>query len=668
VTVKDNNGRHIKDLTPGNFKLWEDGVEQKILAVDKVDFMKKEKGSTMSAETAGMPPSTAVRDTTQKRYFTLLIGNLPELKVEREKSRSAIINFINNDIQPTDYLSLYVLSPTSLEIVVPYDINPLQSKLSILKYLKTENFGGRGFKSTRRGRLNWSDEDRHIKNMEFLQIAKLLDNLCKSLQYISGKKDVIVFSEGFFFDPDFAKDMVVQADSDSVKDFVKFALKKLSPSTASLGRSLIDLRKIFIKYDISLEVIDLGKSSNLMTAINEETKDHIKNPTEMDTPASFERSRIDALQTISNSSGGKYYPYSDTQDRIVKNLEAVDYDTSFYYVISYSSSEENDPDTYLPIKVEVSRDDVTLGYKKGIVVRENFENLNEKEQNAQLSYIAQSSILYNMISICSNVVVLPAENNNSNLVFGSQMPLEEIMTTDKKGNKVDLDIFITVFNKKNEAISSFNRQAQLDIKKEDRKGKKKELGLYCSMPMDAGEYRVKFFIRNRNNMLISSEEFKVNVPDFTGSELILSSPLIYKDIPDIVTVNLNDEGNEKKNTELKSVFTYLPGIYAISNEVKNNKKLKIGVAIKGLTKNEILTRGNGFIEWQAVKPIPAGFAEEPPVDLLYKVDDIIEKNNGIFLTLFELDISDLPKGDFETIIRTAKDGLTASSSIKLHII
>jgi VWFA-related protein len=665
VTVKDKDGRHIKDLKPSEFKLWEDGIEQKIVAVDKVDLKETKKTNT------GIEEKKTI-ETKPMRYFALVIGNVPDLDVQKEKSKEAIKNFINNNIGPSDNISLYVMNQSSLELIVPFNLIPKDSKSAALKYLEGENFGGKGFTSTRRGSLYRSmtldDEnydDRYIRNMEFMNTAKFLESLCRGMQYINGKKDIILFSEGFFFDPDFSRDLMQKPDSERAEDMSRFAQAKMGPSSATLIARLMDLKKAFVQYDLALQVIDLGTSTNSLVDVSEK---HIAAAAAQNSPTDYERKRTQMLQTISDSSGGSYYAYSNTTNKLNRDLENVDYSTSFYYVVSYSSSEQNDPDDYLPIKIDVSRDNAVLEYKKGIVVPENFENLNENEQNAQLNFISQSSMLYNMISICSNVVVLPAENNNSNLVFGAQMPLDEITKSDKNGNKVDLDIFIAIFNLNNDVVFNLQRQIKMDIKKEAPKEKKKSLGLYCSASIAAGDYRVRFFIRNRNNMLISSEEYKITVPDFRNSSLIIGSPLLYKNIQDVLTVNLDKAGVDDKNSERKTVLSSLPGVYSISNEVKNNRKIKICVEIKGLTVEEIMAHRDGLISWQAVKPIPAGFAEEPPVDLQYKVDDIIEINNGIFLTLFELDISDVPKGDFLAVIRTAKDGLTASSSIKLHVI
>jgi len=681
VTVKDENGKHVKDLKPEEFKLWEDGVEQKILAADKVDFKKTELESAKSVESSGTPVSTAVIDPAPKRYLTLLIGNLPELGVERDKSRSAILHFINNIIRPDDYLSLYVLNPSSLDLIVPFNINPQQSKAAVLKYLENEDFGGRGFKSTQRGALESANlvseymkiDDSQIKNMEFLGVAKLLDSLCKGLQYIDGKKDVIIFSEGLFFGPDLSKEM------QSIPGGLGSA--KLGPSSVLMYSTLLDLKKIFVKNDISLQVIDLGKPAYALPDItesafrraprppkrgggNQDEEDTVVSVTDENSPTGPELARTEALLTISASSGGKFYQYSNSMDKITRNLDSVDYDTSFYYILSYTSNADADPDDYLPIKVLVSRDDVKLRYKKGIVVHENFENLDENEQNFQLNFITQSSNLYNMISICSSIAILPAGGNKSFMVYGVQMPLEEITAE----GKVDMDIFINVFNKNNEAVENINRQLKFNLSKDALKGKPKELALYSTRLMAAGEYRVKYLIRNRNNMLISGEEFKVNVPDFSGRELILSSPLIYTGASDILKLDLDDEGKEKKSTEMKSVFSFLPGVYFISNEMKNVKKIKIGIMIKGLTASELSTKGNGLITWEAVKPTPEGFAKEPPVILEYKIEDVIEYSDKTLLTLFELDIRDLPKGECDLIIRATKNGLTTSSSIKINII
>lgn len=667
VIVKDKEGRHIKDLNPSEFKLWEDGIEQKIVAVDKVD-LKESKASG-----AGIEEKKTLQ-TKPIRYFTLVIGNVPERDIQKEKSKEAIRNFINNNIGPSDSISLYVMNQSSLELVVPFSIIAQESKAAALRYLEGENFGGNGYTPTRRGSLSRSlaldddrYDDRYLRNMEFLNTAKFLESLCNGMQYINGKKDIILFSEGFFFDPDFSKDMAVQPISASAKDFRKFAQSKLGPSASTLVARLTDLKKSFIKYDIALQVIDLGATTNALADVGERhyVDGVIAN---QDSPSDYEKKRTQALLTISESSGGNYYPYSDTSNKLNRDLQDVDYSTSFYYIVSYSPGEQNDPDDYLPIKVEVSRDNAVLDYKKAIVVPENFENLNENEQNTQLNFISQSSMLYNMISICSSVALLPTKDDNNNLVFSLQIPLNEITKSDKKSNTVDLDIFITAFDINSKIVFNLSRELKVDLKKQTGKSKKKTMGLYCSTPIDEGEYRVRFFIRNRNNMLISSEEYNVTVPNVKDSPLALSSPLIFIEDKDMITVNLDTLNKEDKSGEKITALSSLPGVFTVSNEVKNNGKIRIGVAIKGLSSQEIAGKDRNSITLQAVKPMPKGSAGEPPAEIPFKVDDIIEYNQGTYLTLFELDISDLRPGYYIVMIKTVKDGFTASSSISLNVI
>jgi VWFA-related protein len=693
VTVKDENGKHIKDLKPEEFMLWENGVEQKILAVDKVEFKTTETEASKNIEINETPNLNVRSNSKPKRYFTLLIGNMPDLEVEKNKSRDAIRNFINNNVGPDDYLSLYIINLSSLDLIVPFNIDPQQSKTDILKYLENGILGGKGFKSMKRGNIESNMlldygkiDDTQIKNMEFLSVAKLLKSFCKGLQYIRGKKDIIVFSEGFFFSPDLSKEMRSMPAGISSDTSVAASLK-VGPTSASMYSALLDLKKTFVESDISLQVIDLGKLSLLIPDIADNRSSRIRNeapgkggsqddedivlPTsnnsiDQNSPLGLEFARITALLTLSSSTGGRFYKYSNSKEKIIKDLDSVDYDTSFYYILSYTSSNTDTKlDEYLPIDVLVSRDDVKLRYKKGIIINKSIENLDEIEQNAQLNFIAQSSNLYNMISICASIAVIPAEANKSNIVCAFQVPLKEIMGEDKKGDKVDMDIFINIFNIKNEFVAGFNRRVNLNIPKDNRKKKNKDIALYYSALMTAGEYRVKLFIRNRANMMISSEEFKVNVPDFSGPGLRLGSPLIYTETPDILKLELVDE---EKAVERKSVFSYLPGVYFISNEAKNSKKIKIGIAIKGLTTDELKAKGNQYITWEAVKTVREELKKEQPQNLEYKIEDIIEKPDNILLTLFELDIRDLPEGDFDTIITARKNEMTASSSIRLHLI
>ena len=658
VTVKNSEGLHVTDLKPEDFKLWEDGKQQNILFVDKVNLLNQENISVKNNNTAEIQLPNTDAQPAQKRYFSLLIGNLPQMKAEQENSRSAILNFINNVIQPTDYLSLYILTPSGMELIVPFDINPVKSKSAILKFLESEDFSSKGFRSTSRSGFNWDSNDEYIKNFEFMMISKALNLICESLKYISGRKDVILFSEGFFFNPDWEKHMIKEDDS---------SYELFGPSPASMIRTLIDVKHNFISNDITLQVIDLGSTSNLSSDIVERRKTLFADSIQKDDSVEKENARTVALKTLSASTGGEFYSFGSTLNKINNNLKSVEYDTSFYYILSYTSNTERKSGTYLPISIEVARSGAALDYKRGIVVPNTSQILDEKEQNKQLGYISQSSILYNMISICSDMVVLPDETGKSNIIYGIQMPMEEILITEKKNDSIDLDVFLYLFDKENELVSSFEKRLNMNLQTQSKREKKTKLGMYYSLPLQPGDYRARIFIRNKNNMFISSEEFNVNVPDFAGAELALSSPLLYKKASDVLALNLNQAGNDKKTADGKTALDYLPGLYAISNDLKIYQTATVGVVIKGMNKAEIQKQGKELIKWSAQKSAQAINDKQQPVDINYDIADVIQKPDGNCLILFGLDTRDLQKGEYNLILNILSNGIQAAASIKVQI-
>jgi len=651
VTAKNKEDRHITDLKPEEFKLWVDDKPQDILAVDKVNL----KGKDYLALKTDLQTDEASMPAAPSRYFTLLIANLPERKTEREIALTGILEFVKGTIQPTDYASLYVLTPSEMKLLVPFDIHREKSLSEIIKLLESEDAGSRGFSPTRRGRIDWTNDEDDVKNMEFLNICNSLTSLCNSLRFISGKKNLIIFSEGFYFYPNWGKELDTANDETKTKH-------NIPPNI--LMKRLLDLRKTFVSYDIELHVMDMGKRSNLIGDINERTA--------VDNTIEREEARTTVLKTIAGATGGRFYSFTDTAQKIDDRMKSVEYDTSFYYMLSYIPSERADPNSFVPLKIEVARQDVSLNYKKATVEPKEMEDLNKAEQDAQISYMSQSSILYNMITMCAGIVILPGYGKESEVVVGVQMPLEEIIINNKNKNRGELDVCIYAFNGNNEIVQTVNRILNMNFKKESEGRRKSHLALYYSMLLAPSDYRIRIFLRNRDNLKISSEEFNITVPDYAAPAVSIGSLMLYSEMSEVISANLNKTlktSDKEKDVQKQPAFAELPGLYSISNEIKNYRRIAIGVPLKGISKNDLKSRFYDLLKCQAVKTTNQKNQVLNPVDIGFRLSDIFERTDGILVALFELEMMDLPDGEYQVTMRLQPGGgVSSSSSIKLNLL
>src|SRR5262245_5360554 len=254
VIVTDKNGRHVPGLTAQDFAVTEDGVAQKI-----VSFAESRAKDSTATATAPEPPaapqpsnSPAAPVTAQARpHLLTVVMDLADSRPDNlRKSADAVVKYLEKKLTPDDYVAIYYIDRT-LRLGLPFT-NNLEHARAALASLGSTTTAVPASASDRRlvqtqidelfarahpeSQLGMAGEVLPSRdNPQVLLLQRELNTLrtylvtqntlqakavftalraiCLSYRDLPGRKNVVLFTEGFLYADDARPQMEAVADA-----------------------------------------------------------------------------------------------------------------------------------------------------------------------------------------------------------------------------------------------------------------------------------------------------------------------------------------------------------------------------------------------------------------------------------------------------------------------
>lgn len=325
VSVRDNNGNPVRDLTPEDFTVLEDNKPQRVATFDiedthntpqipmqQVNLLStpaKTAGAAASARAAGAHDSE-IKD----RRLIILFFDLSSMQPDEiERSSSAAQDYLNRQMQPADLVSIVSLGNT---ITVNRDFTSDRDKLASV--LQSFNVGaGAGFDLGSAGTTEGTpdtaqsftvdDTEYNIFNTD--RRLQALRAVAEQVAGVPQKKSLIYFSSG------------MQRTGIENQSELRAAIN--SAVMANLSIYTLDIR--------GLQPLPPGGEA--------------QNASLRGTSAYSGRSQLNALDsnfqtqetlvTLASDTGGKAFLDSNDFGRVFKGVQE---DTSMYYLLGYHST------------------------------------------------------------------------------------------------------------------------------------------------------------------------------------------------------------------------------------------------------------------------------------------------------------------------------------------
>ena len=389
VVIRDKRGKVIRDLTPADFEVYEDGVKQEVSSFRFVSSSAAEnvaatpstsENKPASTETAVVKPSGGNEQQAGVSALALVFDRLsPE---SRKRARDAALSYLGESVKKEELVGVF-LTDLSVAVLQPFTYDTQQIKAGIEKVgvtapslMASTNEKARAereqatiglLRAAQAGggpplpgtEFNAPTANFALGMLEYLEetqrdqqgnaTAHGLLHIASALRALPGRKAVIFFSEGLVLPPNVQeafKSVISEANRGNVSFYAVDVAGLRTESKTAETRREINSRS-------DLRMAQLGSNAEIsgpMTKGLERNEDLLRlNPDS-------------GLQRLANDTGG--FLITDSND-LSGRLQKVDEDLHSYYLLSYSSNNQKYDGHFRQIEVKLKRSGLSVQSRKG---------------------------------------------------------------------------------------------------------------------------------------------------------------------------------------------------------------------------------------------------------------------------------------------------------------
>ncbi len=323
----NRKGEFVRDLTQKDFRLWEDGKEQKI--------------SAFSLESAGVSP-----DRSNKHYIAMLFDTATAGQTSQVAMRQEATHFIDSFTSPDRYMAV-INYGRGIQITQNFTADPdrLRKALSVVQSTAVNNAGL--FRDGARN-TNTSTLGMDVDTSPYRNFLAAVEGMANSLAVIKGRKALVLFSGGAPFTPEI---------TDSVKAAVAACNKANVAIYAVSGNTSGNADQLMVRTNNSrLSQADIRQ----MTQTNNDQN---------------------LLGALAEGTGGLLF--STTND-LAASLGKVAMEQDQYYLISYTPSLDSPENSCHELNLKVDRGDVELRSRKSYCTAKPVDPLSGKPAGQEL--------------------------------------------------------------------------------------------------------------------------------------------------------------------------------------------------------------------------------------------------------------------------------------------
>lgn len=408
VIVRDRKGNAVPNLTADDFRLFENGVRQKILSVEPPESVKTAGADTPAQHFHRSAPrfATLVID----RSNVQLAGLIPAIK--------AAVDYVEKVLGPGDYISVYSVGG-KLDIVVPFTQDKARAVAGIQSLNRISRKGAYTTDESERDQVEINQLQQDADNatdpvmaallradsyalmaekwmmntMQARILFRSLRSIAQAYTALPGRKNVVVFSSGFEPTPEDAPYLNAVIDSANRANVAFYVIDPAgvtnpgaptaAPSPGPRGRLEVALSKGqdptggFTQFDYLHQVgIDV---------------------------------EYDELGTIAEKTGGKLIKQ---RNDLLPELARIDRDLRDYYTLTYQPSDIQYDGSFHKIRVTLERHGCDVRHRSGYWALPPGEERMVTPAAAQLLALASGGKLAQVVTPKLNAALLSNLNGD----------------------------------------------------------------------------------------------------------------------------------------------------------------------------------------------------------------------------------------------------------------
>jgi VWFA-related protein len=513
ATVTDKDGNPVTDLTSKDFRVFDDGKPQDIQT-----FALEAYGPAEFVETTAPGATSKTAATPQKtdrpRIISIVLDDLAmESVVNFPRMINAVREFVEKDMGPRDQVTL--LSGSG-RLQVPFTDNKqrlldelalagkkinfspvmretcpkltdleawrfadgmhefqvdrnklIQATMQCLN-LTTDAIGGTdSYKKTAEAYLRAiASSQRQTLEFQTRNMLSTLRQHIRTLKHFDGAKTIVLFSDGF-----------------------------LSESESPEAYQLQEVIDLALRSGIILNTVSIrGLSVEDSDAASQENKQAKESP----------------LSQIAYETGGMF---SHSRNDLYKGIQEIARRQSYYYILSYALPARKADGSHHKIKLELTRPDLKISYRKGYYVQKEEQQF---ENNKKEDIIDALNAPGNMREIPMTLSYNYSQGDESaySVSFITRTNIRGIQFLDEDSRRKNMVSFIlAAFDENDKYIDGIDKSIEFRLLEENYASlRDRGLTSRVELKLPIGRYKIKAVVREANQSKMGSVTKFVEIP------------------------------------------------------------------------------------------------------------------------------------------------------------
>jgi len=520
VVVRDKHGAPMRGLTREQFRILQDGREQKIavfeeisaasIAADAAKF-----GRSRTAEGYTYNVTESVKE--PQRMLAVLIDNVNSSYFDQKHSKDAILKFLIKDLPQDQPVALLMLNSHGLR-----QLHPFTQKSVVLTEALRRTANELGIDNTQDNGAQLSDTLNSAAQQESAELAAwealaseqynaarqkrsarstllALEQIAGAYAGIPGRKTIIWMTNGFpfLFDDPMS---LIGADTELV-ELYQNVWRRLEQANIAIYPVSVEGLTTDSRFDSGNRNISRPLSNPSVM------RDGIRSTRSSAAPTyNLREERLATLESFANATGGRArYNSNDLEG----GMNDAAHESSAYYMVGYYLSADVKPG-WRKLKVKVDARDVSVRAREGVFVG---QTQNEDARQLELKSAATSPVDFTGIRFAARLMeATDAANGKRKLPVRLAIPADSIKIDADKGNLIDISFICFALDSKGHFVADqqgllkrgFTPQELAPITAGGIK-------MQPELPLEPGDYEIRIVLRDNQTGRIGSLRLRTQI-------------------------------------------------------------------------------------------------------------------------------------------------------------
>ena len=556
VHAVDKNGNPLRGLTRESFEVYDDGKKQTLTSFEVVDLAAE---MTVPAAATAERPAPSPASAAARRHFLLLFDLSFSSPTAILRARLAAREFVLESLHPHDLVGVATYSlqqgpklvvtftPDRAQVARGIDTLGLHTpdamlfKRDPLRFViaspedllfgdieSTTGDGGNDVATSMRSQRDQSlletmramataadRMDREYQQSRVATYTNGLTDLARALNAVSGRKEVVLFSQGF-------DSRLMLGDAPESKEAERDTFAIMFGRIAQIDsdnrygntqvqNKLYKMLEEFRRADCVVQSIDI---SGLRADIAEPGQ-------------RTAGSGQDALFYIANETGGELFRNANDFER---QLAHVLRRSEVTYVLTFERSDLEPNGAYRRLRVEGKNlpAGARLSYRTGYYAPRPFKDLDPIEKNLLAGDAIANAVPRRDIAVHALAAPFRATPKLAYVPVVLELAGSRLLDG-HEGEQLDLEIYAYASDLQGKMRDFFTQSVRLDLAKTRRILGETGLKYYGHLDLPPGEYRLRVLVRDGQTGRTGVESLPLTIPAYAAAEPFLLPPLFIAD-------------------------------------------------------------------------------------------------------------------------------------------